>query len=206
MTAPAASTANAPFPVFLKDARFLILPFVSRISGAGIMLLYFLVSTARIRSRVAASIPLKENIYIVDGRMSPFVMGIIRPKIYLPEGLSGKEQEYIVLHERLHIRRLDHIVRPVAFAALCVHWFNPLVWAAFVLSGRDMEMSCDEAVVKRLGEGIRADYSASLLALSAQRPAIRGIPVDYPAADSGSGYQKIQEHDACPGYPHIFSI
>uniref|UniRef100_UPI00272AA850 M56 family metallopeptidase n=1 Tax=uncultured Acetatifactor sp. TaxID=1671927 RepID=UPI00272AA850 len=154
------------------------------ISGAGIMLLYFLVSTARIRSRVAASIPLKENIYIVDGRMSPFVMGIIRPKIYLPEGLSGKEQEYIVLHERLHIRRLDHIVRPVAFAALCVHWFNPLVWAAFVLSGRDMEMSCDEAVVKRLGEGIRADYSASLLALSAQRPAIRGIPVDFGEGDT----------------------
>ena len=154
------------------------------ISGAGIMLLYFLVSTARIRSRVAASIPLKENIYIVDGRMSPFVMGIIRPKIYLPEGLSGKEQEYIVLHERLHIRRLDHIVRPVAFAALCVHWFNPLVWAAFVLSGRDMEMSCDEAVVKRLGEGIRADYSVSLLALSAQRPAIRGIPVDFGEGDT----------------------
>ena len=149
------------------------------ISGAGIMFLYFAISAARIRSRVAASIPLKEEIYIVDGRMSPFVMGIIRPRIYLPEGLGVKEQEYIVLHERLHIRRLDHIVRPVAFAALCAHWFNPLVWAAFVLSGRDMEMSCDEAVVRRLGEGIRADYSASLLALSTQRPAVRGIPVDF---------------------------
>lgn len=153
------------------------------ISGASLMLLYCVMSIARIRCMVAASIPLKENIYIVDEAMSPFVMGIIRPRIYLPEGLGGKEQEYIILHESLHIRRLDHIVKPVAFGALCAHWFNPLVWAAFALSCRDMEMSCDEAVVRRLGEGIRADYSASLLALSAWRPAIRGIPVDFGEGD-----------------------
>lgn len=110
-------------------------------------------------------------------------MGILSPRIYLPGGLSEKEQEYIILHEKLHIRRLDHVVKPAAFAALCVHWFNPLVWIAFIFFCKDMEMSCDEAVIKRMGEGIRADYSASLLALS-QRRVVRGIPVDFGEGDA----------------------
>lgn len=110
-------------------------------------------------------------------------MGIFEPAIYLPAGLGRQEQNYIILHERLHIRRLDHIIKPVAFAALCIHWFNPLVWLAYSLFCKDMEMSCDEAVVRKLGTQIRADYSESLLMLSLQRRNIRGIPVDFGEGD-----------------------
>ena len=154
------------------------------ITGIGIMLLYCGVSVVVIRNRVSVSIPLKENIYIADEGVSPFVMGIFRPRIYLPGGLGEKEQEYIILHEKFHIRRFDHVIKPVAFVALCIHWFNPLVWSAFILFCRDMEMSCDEAVIKKLGENIRADYSVSLLALSAKHRILRGIPVDFGEGDT----------------------
>ena len=102
----------------------------------------------------------------------------------LPGNLGPEEQEYIILHEKFHIRRLDHVVKPIGFAALCIHWFNPLAWISFILFCKDMEMSCDEAVVKKLGENIRADYSASLLSLSTQRGIIRGIPVDFGEGDT----------------------
>lgn len=149
------------------------------ISGISIMLMYCVISTAKIRKKVLISIPFKENIYILDETVTPFVMGILKPKIYLPGCLSKNEQEYIILHEKFHIRRFDHIAKPVAFAALCIHWFNPLVWIAFIYFCKDMEMSCDEAVIKILGENIRADYSASLLALSTQHRILRGLPVDF---------------------------
>ena len=149
------------------------------ICGIGILFLYCVISTAKIRKKVSVSIPFKENIYITDEMVSPFVMGIFSPRIYLPDSLDEKEQEYIILHEKFHIRRFDHIVKPIAFAALCIHWFNPLVWVAFNLFCKDMEMSCDEAVIEKMGENIRADYSVSLLALSTKHRILRGIPVDF---------------------------
>ena len=155
------------------------------ISGIGIMFLYCVISTVRIRNKVLASIPFGENIYITDNIASPFVKGIFKPRIYLPARLGAKEQEYIILHEKVHIRRFDYIIKPVAFAALCVHWFNPFVWIAFVLFCKDMEMSCDEAVINKMGEDIRADYSVSLLNLSTNPHILRGIPVNF-----GEGHTK----------------
>ena len=155
---------------------FLLFGRYAWICGMGILFLYCVISTAKIRKKVSISIPLKENIYITDETVSPFVMGIFRPRIYLPDGLGEEEQEYIILHEKFHIRRLDHIVKPMAFAALCIHWFNPFVWVAFILFCKDMEMSCDEAVIKKMGENIRADYSFSLLALSTKHRILRGVP------------------------------
>lgn len=154
------------------------------ISGIGIMFLYCLMSTIKICNKVSVSIPFKKNIYITDQTVSPFVMGIFNPKIYLPEGLGEKEQEYIILHEKFHIRRFDHVVKPVAFAALCIHWFNPLVWIAFILFCKDMEMSCDEAVIKKMGDGIKADYSVSLLALSTHPNILRGVPMGFGEGDT----------------------
>ena len=147
------------------------------LSGIGVMLLYSVISMVKLRKKVLISIPMKENIYVSDEAISPFVMGITKPKIYLPNGLSAKEQEYIILHEQFHIKRFDHIIKIIAYVALCIHWFNPLVWISFILFCKDMEMSCDEAVVKRKGENIRADYSSSLLALTTHRPRIGGFPV-----------------------------
>lgn len=113
---------------------------------------YGVVSYLGVRRKLRVMIPLRDNIFLADDIRSPFVIGLFRPRIYLPCGLGDKEQEYIVLHERHHIRRCDHIAKALAFIALCIHWFNPLVWLAFGLFGKDMEMSCDEAVIRKLGK------------------------------------------------------
>lgn len=147
--------------------------------GILVMAVYGLVTYLRLRRRLITASPLRDNIYLADDIDSPFVMGLFRPKIYLPSAMEEREQSYIILHEQHHIRRLDHVVKALAFAALCIHWFNPLVWVAFILSGKDMEMSCDEAVVRKLGTQIRADYTASLLSLATGKRIIAGMPLAF---------------------------
>lgn len=159
------------------------------IAGIAAMLLHSMISYGKIRRKLKIVVLLRDNIYIADEIQSPFVIGFLHPKIYLPCGLSEKEQEYIILHEQHHIKRLDHICKAVAFLALCIHWFNPLVWVAFVLAGKDMEMSCDEAVVREMGDGIRAEYSASLLALATGRRIIAGTPLAF---GEGNAKERIQ--------------
>jgi len=154
------------------------------IAGITVLLIYSAVSYWKLQKKLKVVVPLRDNIYIADDIQSPFVMGWIRPKIYLPCGLSEKEQDYILLHEQHHIKRLDHIFKVLAFLALCIHWFNPLVWFAFVLAGKDMEMSCDEAVIRKMGEGVRADYSASLLALATGHRIISGTPLAFGEGDT----------------------
>ncbi|MBE6962146.1 MAG: hypothetical protein E7445_06800 [Ruminococcaceae bacterium] len=159
--------------------------------GIGVLAVYSTISCILLRRRLVGSVPLEDNIYLADGIDSPFVMGLFRPKIYLPSSLPEQERSYIILHEQHHIRRGDHIIKALAFFALCIHWFNPLVWAAFILSSKDMEMSCDEAVVKQLGEEIRADYSASLLSLATGRRIIAGTPLAFGEGDTKSRIQNM---------------
>ena len=161
------------------------------IMGICVMAFYSVVSLLRLRRTLVGAVPLRDNIYLADYIASSFVMGILRPKIYLPSGLPEQERGYIILHEQHHIRRGDHIVKALAFLALCIHWFNPLVWTAFVLSARDMEMSCDEAVVKKLGENIRADYSASLLSLATGRRIIAGTPLAFGEGETRSRIRNL---------------
>ena len=161
------------------------------LAGIGVLAAYSVVSLLRLRHRLVGAVPLRSNIYLADYIESPFVMGIFRPEIYLPSSLSEQEQAYIILHEQHHIRRLDHVIKGVAFLALCIHWFNPLVWVAFILSSKDMEMSCDEAVVKKLGEEIRADYSASLLSLATGRRIIAGTPLAFGEGDTKSRIKNL---------------
>ena len=149
--------------------------------GMGI---YSVVSYVQLRRKLRVVIPLRENIFIADDIKSPFVVGLFSPKIYLPCNLSEKEQEYIILHEKHHIKRLDHIMKALAFLALAIHWFNPLVWVAFILSSKDMEMSCDEAVIRKIGGDVRADYSASLLTLATGRRIIAGTPLAFGEGDT----------------------
>ncbi len=136
----------------------------------GIMLLggYGVVSLILLKHRLknAEPFPGFKRVFLMDGLQTPFVLGVIHPNIYLPSSLSEKEREYVLLHENAHIRRLDHIVRLAAYAALCIHWFNPLVWAAFWLSGKDMELSCDENAVREMKLEERKGYSSALLRLS----------------------------------------
>ena len=138
------------------------------LTGAGLLMGYSLFSLLKLRWKLVGSVPLagEENVRLADHIPSPFVLGLVRPQIYLPSGLRERERDYILLHERTHIRRFDHVTRALAWLALAIHWFNPLVWLAFYLAGKDMEMSCDEAVLRKMGREIRADYSSSLLRLS----------------------------------------
>ncbi|MBE6935772.1 MAG: hypothetical protein E7458_04635 [Ruminococcaceae bacterium] len=153
-------------------------------AGVWGMAIYSIVSYTRLQRRLFIAVPLRENIWIADDLKSPFVVGILRPKIYLPDHLSEAERAYIILHEQQHIRRLDPLMKGLGFLALSIHWFNPLVWAAFLLAGRDMEMSCDEAVIRNLGSDVRADYSASLLTLATGRRIIAGTPLAFGEGDT----------------------
>lgn len=154
------------------------------LTGTAAMVIYGVVSLLRLRRRLVGAVPLEKGVYLADHIGTPFVLGLFRPKIYLPSALPEGERGYILLHERHHIRRLDHVVKLLAFLALCVHWFNPLVWLMFVLLGRDMEMSCDEAVMKKLGEAVRADYSASLLRLATGLHFPAGAPLAFGEGDT----------------------
>ena len=159
--------------------------------GVLVMVIYSTVSYICLHQNLLSSVKLQDNIFLADSISSPFVIGLIRPKIYLPSSLSEKEREYIILHERHHIRRGDHIIKLLSFAALCLHWFNPLVWLAFILSGKDMEMSCDEAVLRKLGGDIRADYSASLISLATGRRIIAGAPLAFGEGDTEGRVKNI---------------
>ena len=154
------------------------------LAGVFLMGAYSLVQYGLLRRRLIGAICLRNNYYIADHIDTPFVMGILRPRIYLPSAIPTKERRFIIAHERHHIRRGDHILKLAAYAALCLHWFNPLVWIAFIQAGKDMEMSCDEAVIRKLGPHIRADYSASLLRLATGRRIIAGAPLAFGEGDT----------------------
>lgn len=142
--------------------------------GMGCMAIYSLLSVVRLRRRLIGAVELGDGVWLADHIESPFVWGLLRPRIYLPSELADEERAYIILHERTHIGRADHLTRPLAWLALCIHWFNPLVWLAFYLSGRDMEMACDEAVLDKMGSGVTRDYCTSLVRF-AEGPRLPGI-------------------------------
>lgn len=154
------------------------------ILGISAMLLYGIYSHRKLKKQLVGSVKLHSNIYICDYISSPFVTGVIKPKIYLPSALSEKEAEYVILHEQQHIKRFDHIFKLLGFIALTLHWFNPLVWLGFKLAVQDMEMSCDEAVLKKLGEDIRSAYSQSILNFAAGRHIFAVSPLAFGEGDT----------------------
>lgn len=155
------------------------------------MAIYSAISLRRLQRRLKEAILEKENIYRIKGAGSPFVYGLFRPRIYLPEKMAAEEEQYILLHEQIHIQRGDAAFRLLAYLALWLHWFNPLVWGAFALSGRDMEMSCDEAVIRRMGSGVKKEYSASLLNAASGKQIVKGIPLAFGESDTGSRIKNV---------------
>lgn len=162
------------------------------LTGAAILLGYSALSLLRLRRKLVGSVPLEgeKDVRLADHIPSPFVLGLFRPNIYLPSDLPEGERDYILLHERTHIRRCDHLFRALAWLALAIHWFNPLVWLAFYLAGRDMEMSCDETVLRKMGRDVRADYSTSLLRLSTGERLPAG-PLAFGAGDPTSRIKNV---------------
>ena len=147
--------------------------------GLAAMLLYALVSYLRLRRRVSASIPLRENIYVCDEVASPFILGILRPRIYLPSALDEAQRGSVLSHERAHLARRDHWWKPLGFALLAVYWFNPLLWLAYTLLCRDIELACDERVLRGMDAGQVKDYSSALLACSVPRRMLAACPLAF---------------------------
>lgn len=147
--------------------------------GMVALLIYAVISYARIKKQIGTAVLLRNNIYQSENVESPFVLGIIKPKIYLPFGVDEKNLEYVVAHEMAHIRRKDHLWKPLGFLLLMLHWFNPLMWLAYVLLCRDIELACDEKVIKTLDREGRADYSEALLTCSVNRRMITACPIAF---------------------------
>ena len=147
--------------------------------GLAAMIAYVLVSYLRLRRRVSASIRLRENIYVCDEVASPFILGIVRPRIYLPSALDEAQRGSVLSHERAHLARRDHWWKPLGFALLAVYWFNPLLWLAYTLLCRDIELACDERVLRGMDAGQVKDYSSALLACSVPRRMLAACPLAF---------------------------
>lgn len=147
--------------------------------GLGAMLLYALVSYLRLRRRVSVSLPIQENIYLCDAISSPFILGIVKPRIYLPSGLDEVQRQNVLAHERAHLARYDHWWKPLGFALLAVYWFNPLLWLAYALLCRDIELACDERVIRTMDKSAVKTYSTVLLACSMPHKAVISCPLAF---------------------------
>lgn len=168
------------------------------ILGMAALLLYSIFTYRMLKRRIAAAVLTEGNVYECEAIDSPCVIGLIRPKIYLPYGLSPSERNYILKHEQTHIARFDYLIKPLAFLALCIHWFNPLVWAGFLMMGRDMEMSCDESVLKSMGPDIKKDYSSSLLSFAAGRRIIGGSPLAFGEGNTENRIRNVLNYRRLP--------
>lgn len=138
------------------------------LTGVGCMALYMALSLLRMRWRLRAAPRIQDNVYRCTDWSTPFVLGVLAPRIYVPETVSEQDFPQVLAHERCHIRRWDHVWKPLAFLLLAVNWFNPVLWAAYVLLGRDMERACDEMVLKNATPIQRAAYSRALVACATQ--------------------------------------
>ena len=147
--------------------------------GLGAMLLYALVSYLRLRRRVSVSLCVRENIYLCDAISSPFILGVVKPRIYLPSGLDEVQRQNVLSHERAHLTRRDHWWKPLGFALLAVYWFNPVLWLAYALLCRDIELACDERVIRTMDESAVKTYSTVLLACSMPRKAVITCPLAF---------------------------
>ena len=171
--APVAGDSVNPLQVLAYIATWLWL------IGVAVLLIYAVISFWWVRRQVSACLHLRENIYLCDGLPSPFILGILRPRIYLPTGLDEAATAHIVAHEQAHLRRRDHWWKPLGFLVLTVHWFNPVIWVAYILLCRDIELACDERVVRALDEDGKTAYSRTLLACGARRRTVAACPLAF---------------------------
>lgn len=149
------------------------------LAGIAVLVLYTGFSYVQVYRRVQTAFRIKDNIWWSTDIPSPFVFGILRPNIYLPLGITEEYRRYVIAHEKAHIRRHDHWWKPLGFLLLTIHWFNPVLWLAYILLCRDIEMACDERVVKEYDMDQRADYSAALLRCSVKRSMISACPLAF---------------------------
>ncbi|MGF7142018.1 beta-lactamase regulating signal transducer with metallopeptidase domain [Anaerotaenia torta] len=174
--------------------------------GIIVLLIYSLVSVLQLTGQLKSAKLIEKNIFEAENMKTPFVLGWIRPKIYLPVGLKAEERSYILLHEQTHIHRTDHIIKILAFLILSVHWFNPLVWIAFMLMSTDMELSCDERVLKEMNEEIKKPYTNSLLSLAAGTHILNGSPLAFGEGNVKGRIKNVLNYKKPRFWVIVFSI
>ncbi|SCP97465.1 M56 family metallopeptidase [Anaerobium acetethylicum] len=173
LPAPTIGASVNPLQIYVEIGAYIW------VFGIIALLIYSLVSILILKRQLKSAQIIENNIFEAKNLKTPFVLGLIKPKIYLPVGLNATERSYILLHEQTHIHRKDHIIKVLAFLTLSVHWFNPLVWIAFMLMSTDMELSCDERVLKEMHEDIKKPYANSLLSLAIGRRILNGSPLAF---------------------------
>ncbi len=178
---PILEQTSAPQPIASANPLQIQIFILSNIwmDGIIILLLYMLISCFQLQRKVCTAILLKENIYVDDKIDSPFVFGFVKPRIYLPVHINEQELEHVIAHEKAHIRRKDHWWKLLGFLVVTIHWFNPLVWLSYCLLCKDMELACDEKVIKTFSNHQRADYAQALFTCSVNRNRIAVCPVAF---------------------------
>lgn len=178
---PVISESFTPSPIASANPLQIWIPLAAALwaAGAAVMLACSLVSYLRLRRRVRTAVLFRDHIYQSEHAATPFILGIFRPRIYLPFRLSEKDMPHVIAHEQAHIKRRDHWIKPLGYLLLCVYWFNPLLWLAYILLCRDIELACDERVIKDLGMDQRADYSEALLSCSVRHRMIAACPLAF---------------------------
>ena len=149
------------------------------ISGSGVMLLYALLSYIKIRSKVKERLPYQKSVYLCENINTPFILGVIKPRIYIPVSISEEDAVLVIKHEKTHLKRFDHLLKPLGFIVLSVYWFNPAIWVLYILLCRDIELACDEKVIKELGDENKKAYSNTLINCSAERKIITACPLAF---------------------------
>ncbi len=147
--------------------------------GIFCMILYALISYLRLRKKVAEAIPLRDTVWLCDRIGTPFILGVLRPHIYLPSSMNERDMVYVLAHENAHLKRRDHWWKPLGFALLAVYWFHPLLWLAYILLCKDIELACDERVIKEMGTEDKKAYSGALLICSVPRRMIAACPLAF---------------------------
>ena len=178
---PVISTSFAPNPAASANPLQILIPVAANLwlLGVLILLVYTAISYLTLRHKLRTAVILRENIFQCEAVSSPFVLGILKPRIYLPYAMDGKNMGHVVAHEQAHIKRKDHWWKPLGFLLLTIHWFNPLMWVAYILLCRDIELACDEKVIAELGNEQRADYSQALVACAVNRRMIAACPLAF---------------------------
>ena len=178
---PVISSSFTPAPGASANPLQIWIPVLTGIwlFGIAALFLYSAVSYWRLHRKVCEAVILRGNIYQSEKVCSPFVLGIIKPKIYLPYHMDSREMDHVIAHEQTHIRRKDHWWKPLGFLLLTTHWFNPLMWLSYILLCQDIELACDEKVIRKMSNEQRADYTQALVACSVNRRVIAACPLAF---------------------------
>ncbi|WP_310602749.1 M56 family metallopeptidase [Anaerosporobacter sp.] len=164
-----------------NDTKQIIVFVISIIwlGGVAVMLFYCLISVIVMKAKVKTAVYMRDNIWQCDNVQTPFILGVFKPQIYIPFHIKNQELKYIVAHENMHLKHLDHLIKPIAFLILSVYWFNPLIWLAYIMLCRDIELACDERVIGKMDSMDKKEYSETLLSCSISRRSIAACPLAF---------------------------